>query len=79
MKAYRETSAQILSIRKENKMKEIMDMKELSKYLRCSDSCIRKLKRENKIPYFKISSKILFDKAKIDNWLADKEVNPIGK
>lgn len=79
MKAYRAISAQILSIRKENKMKEIMNIKELSKYLRCSDSCIRKLKRENSIPYFKISSKVLFDKAKIDTWLSAKEVNPVNK
>lgn len=58
-------------------MKEIMNIKELSNYLRCSDSCIRKLKRESKIPYFKISSKILFDKEKIDEWLSKKEFNPI--
>lgn len=55
-------------------MREVMNIKELSKYLKCSASCIRKLQREKKIPYFRVASKILFDKDKIDHWLSESEV-----
>lgn len=57
-------------------MREILNVKELSMYLRCSESCIRKLKREKKIPYFRVSGKILFDKEKINMWLKEEEFLP---
>lgn len=60
-------------------MKEVMNIKELSKYLKCSNSCIRKLQREKKIPYFRVASKVLFDKEKIDNWLSENEVSYISQ
>lgn len=55
-------------------MREVMNIKELSKYLKCSTSFIRKLQREKKIPYFRVANKILFDKDKIDHWLSESEV-----
>lgn len=54
----------------------ILNVKELSKYLNCSQSCTRKLRRESKIPFFKIGDKLLFDKNKINAWLSEKEVEP---
>lgn len=51
----------------------IFNVKEISKYLSVSESTIRKLIREKKIPHFRIYSKILFDKEVIDRWLIDNE------
>ena len=53
----------------ENKI--IFNVKQVSKYLNVSESCIRKAIRENKIPHFRIMSKILFDKSKIDDFISD--------
>ncbi len=50
-------------------MKEVMTVKEVSEYLRCSESCIWKLKRELQIPFFRVGKKVLFDKEKINNWI----------
>ncbi|MDD2391563.1 MAG: helix-turn-helix domain-containing protein [Bacilli bacterium] len=51
------------------------DVKELSNYLGFSISMIRKLIRQNEITYYKIGSKILFDKEDIDLWWEQKKVN----
>jgi excisionase family DNA binding protein len=53
---------------------EILDVKETSKYLKCSESFIRKLIRQNKIPYFRVGAKILFEKSKI-NQLIEKQTS----
>lgn len=48
---------------------EVFNVKEVAKYLNCSESTIRKLVRETKIPFFKICSKISFYKKSIDEWI----------
>ena len=50
-------------------MRKVMNVKEIKDYLSVSESTIRKLVRENKIPYFKVASKILFEQEKIDQWI----------
>lgn len=47
----------------------VLTVKELNNYLNCSESTIRKLIREKKIPYFKVATKILFKKSTIDDWI----------
>ena len=42
-------------------MRKVLNVKEVKDYLSVSESTIRKLVRENKIPYFRVASKILFD------------------
>ena len=54
-------------------MKKILNVKEIKDYLSISESTIRKLIREKKIPYFRIFSKILLDKDEIDKWIDDKQ------
>lgn len=54
--------------------KVILTVKEMAKYLNCSESCIRKLKQESKIPYFRVATKILFDKNIIDNWIYQNQI-----
>ena len=53
---------------------EIMNVKEVSEYLNCSQSSIRNLVRDNKIPVFKINSKLNFNKEAIDNWIHTQEL-----
>lgn len=49
--------------------KKMLTVKELAIYLCISESTVRKMVRESRIPVTRIFSKILFDKAVIDNWL----------
>lgn len=57
-----------------NQAKQVFNVKELSEYLQISSSSVRKLVRENSVPYFRILSKILFNKESIDLWLKNKEI-----
>jgi len=52
-------------------VKEIMDVKELSKYLGIGKSKIYKLIREKKIPASKIGRQYRFSKSVIDSWLKE--------
>lgn len=59
-----------------NENNQMMTVKELADYVCISESTVRKLVRESKIPFVKVLSKILFNKKKVDNWLAEKESIP---
>lgn len=48
---------------------EVLSVKEVAKYLNCSESTIRKMVREMKIPCFRLCSKISFYKRTIDEWI----------
>ena len=54
-------------------MKEIYNIKELSSYLKISPSEIRKLVRQNKIPYFRVGNRIKFEKQSINEWIENLE------
>lgn len=58
-------------------MRKVLNVKELKDYLSVSESTIRKLVRENKIPYFRIAAKILFDQEKIDLWIENQQNNSL--
>lgn len=49
--------------------KEICGIKEVAKYLNISESGVRKLVREKRIPYFKVLSCIKFDIKEINKWV----------
>ena len=53
--------------------KEICDIQTLSSYLKVSVSEVRKLVRENKVPYFRVGNRLRFDLKKINNWLEKLE------
>ena len=53
--------------------KENCGIKELATYLDMSESGIRKLVREKRIPYFKILSSIKFDLKEINLWIENKQ------
>ena len=54
-------------------MKEIYNIRDLSNYLKISPSEIRKLVRQNKIPYFRVGNRIKFDKQSINEWIENLE------
>lgn len=55
-------------------MKNVMSVKELSNYLSCSESAIRKLVWNKGIPHFRILTKIMFDKESIDRWIQNQQL-----
>ena len=53
-------------------MEEVLNVKELTKYLRCSDSTVRKLIKNKEIPNFKIANRFYFKKELIDIWIQNQ-------
>lgn len=51
---------------------QIITIKELSEYLNCSISMIRKMIYDNEIPYFKIGNKYHFNIEIINEWIVSK-------
>lgn len=50
----------------------ILDISELSEYLKISKSLIRNMVRDGEIPYFKIHRRILFKLDLINKWIEGK-------
>lgn len=55
--------------------KAILNIKELSKYLNCSISQIRKMIYENEIPYFRIGNRYMFNILIINSWVTNLHNN----
>ena len=53
--------------------KEIINIQELSSYLKISIPEIRKLVRQSNIPYFRIGNRLKFDLANINLWIEELE------
>lgn len=60
---------------KEEERKDICGIKEIATYLNISESGVRKLVREKRIPYFKVLSCIKFDLQSINSWLEESQKN----
>ena len=52
---------------------EILNIKEVAEYLKCSEAFIRKLTYTSGIPYFRIGRRILFKLSKINEWISSNE------
>ena len=61
------------------KEKRVLDSVEAAEYLGISYWLIRKLVRENKIPYYKIESKTIFTKEILDKYIQDSLEEPKKK
>ncbi len=48
---------------------QVFTVKELANYLQCSVSSIRNLVRNREIPFFRVGSKLNFNKEAIDKWI----------
>lgn len=53
-------------------MNEVFDIKELNRYIRCSDSIVRKLIKNREIPNFRIANRIYLKKVLIDIWIQNQ-------
>ena len=56
-----------------------MGVKELSEYLKLSDSAIYKLTSTSQIPHYKSGKKLYFKKEDIDKWLETKRIKTIDE
>ena len=54
---------------------QIFNVKELSEYLHCSISSIRKLVRMKQLPHFRIGNRLFFNKELIDYWVYSQSSN----
>jgi len=55
-----------------NKIKEIMDLRDVAQYLDVHPATIYKYAREGKIPAFKFGSDWRFHRKMVDKWIAEK-------
>jgi excisionase family DNA binding protein len=53
----------------------IMTAPELAEYLRIHLTTLYRMVRKRQIPAFKIGTEIRFDKAAIEKWMSDRQVN----
>ena len=53
---------------------QIFTVKEVAEYLHCSVSSIRTLVRNKQIPFFRIGSKLNFNKEAVDTWVHNQEM-----
>lgn len=53
---------------------EVMNVKEMAKYLHCSIMSIRRMIYNKEIPYFMVGNRYLFKKSSIDSYVANCEV-----
>ena len=51
----------------------VMNFKEATQLLNCSDSVLRSLIRKKEIPHFRLSSKICFTEEKLLEWILHQE------
>ena len=58
---------------------QILNVRDAAKFLRVSESIIRRLVREQRIPFFKIEGRYLFSRAVIENWVNELSITPTDK
>ena len=54
---------------------DTLTVAELSAYLNTSSATVRRLIKNNELPYFKVRGIIKFNKQSIDNWVHQQELN----
>jgi len=59
------------------KVDDFLTVKELSKWIKLSESHIYFLVNKRKIPFAKLGGKLLFDKQKIKDWIDENSPEPV--
>lgn len=49
-----------------------MNVPGVADYIGCSESMVRKLVRTNEIPFYRLGTKLVFQKSVIDRWISNK-------
>lgn len=62
----------------ENLAKEVLDAAEMALYLGMSESFVRRLVRENRIPFNKIGGRVVFFLPVVREWLTKNAIQPRG-
>ena len=57
----------------------MLTVPEAALFLRISESIVRRLIRERRIPYFKIEGRYLFYRALLEEWMRSISVTPDGQ
>jgi excisionase family DNA binding protein len=57
---------------------KILNVRDAAKFLRISESIIRRLIREQRIPFFKIEGRYLFSRTVIENWVTGLSITPVN-
>jgi excisionase family DNA binding protein len=66
-------------IRTQDSTALVLTVPEAAEFLRVSESIVRRLIRENRIPYFQIESRYLFYQPALEEWIKRRMVEPNGK
>lgn len=60
-------------------MSKTLTPNELSEYMRISTATVYTMVREGEIPFFRMRSRIFFDKEIIDEWIKSQQLNVLEK
>lgn len=60
-------------------MNQSLTPAELARYMRISTATVYTMVRESEIPYFRMRSRIFFDKGIIDDWIKAQQLNVFEK
>jgi excisionase family DNA binding protein len=57
----------------------VMDVKDASKFLKISESKLRRLVNDRRIPFFRLDGRILFSRPALEQWIQTLIVQPVEK
>jgi excisionase family DNA binding protein len=55
----------------------VLDVREVSRFLKISESIVRRLIKERRIPFFQVESRYLFYRPAVEAWIRHRMVEPI--
>ena len=58
--------------------KKILDVRKAAEFLGVSESIVRRLIRERRIPFFQIEKRYLFYRPVLECWIEDQIVHPVN-
>jgi excisionase family DNA binding protein len=79
MKTVMNNDASNNGIRTQDSTEMVLTVPEAAEFLRVSESIIRRLIRENRIPYFQIEGRYLFYLPSLQTWISEKIVTADGE
>jgi excisionase family DNA binding protein len=56
----------------------VMDVKNAAEFLKISEAKLRRMVTDNLIPHFRIGSRVLFSRRKLNEWIDTLIVQPAG-
>jgi excisionase family DNA binding protein len=59
--------------------KKILDVRRAADFLGVSESIIRRLIKEHRIPFFQIEGRYLFYQPSLESWIEEKIVHPVDE